>query len=314
MNLVLTVLAAYPLSRRSLKGTAIILAGIFISWYFYPGLIRTSLLVKDVGLLDTMWSLILPDAIAPFLLIILMTYIRGIPEELEEAAVVEGCSYWRILTRIVIPISKPVLATLTIFYAVGHWNQYFQALIYISDPDKYTLQLRLQIILELVVVAAADCPERTGVWIAGSGRCLGRGDRHSDGADRVDLSVLAKVLHQGCHAWDLDYLASEEGYRTAAIGIKGEHWEPTADGGFKRLIDDTAVTNLISWIQPCFEVLSLPFERASLKAKVLYGTMAHADEFLVWTDEVETAGNYLRPIINLPSPARDRYFGVIEGE
>jgi putative aldouronate transport system permease protein len=102
-----------------------------------------------VGLLDTMWSLILPDAIAPFLLIILMTYIRGIPEELEEAAVVEGCSYWRILTRIIIPISKPVLATLTIFYAVGHWNQYFQALIYISDPDKYTLQLRLQIILDL---------------------------------------------------------------------------------------------------------------------------------------------------------------------
>ena len=149
VNLVLTVLAAYPLSRRSLKGTAIILAGIFISWYFYPGLIPTFLLVKDVGLLDTMWSLILPDAIAPFLLIILMTYIRGIPEELEEAAVVEGCSYWRILTRIVVPISKPVLATLTIFYAVGHWNQYFQALIYISDPDKYTLQLRLQIILDL---------------------------------------------------------------------------------------------------------------------------------------------------------------------
>ena len=112
----------------------------------------------------------------------------------------------------------------------------------------------------------------------------------------------------------LDYLASEEGYRTMTIGIKGEHWEPTADGGFKRLIDESAVTRLISWIQPCFEVLSLPFERASLNAKVLYGTMAHADEFLVWTDEVEAAGNYPRPIINLPNPARDRYFGVIEGE
>ena len=147
-----------------------------------------------------MWSLILPDAIAPFLLIILMTYIRGIPEELEEAAVVEGCSYWRILTRIVVPISKPVLATLTIFYAVGHWNQYFQALIYISDPDKYTLQLRLQIILDLWSSRLQIVQDRTGLWIVGSGRRPGRRDRHSNGADRVDLSVLAKVLHQGGHA------------------------------------------------------------------------------------------------------------------
>lgn len=149
INLILTMLAAYPLSRRSLRGTSFILAAIFVSWYFNPGLIPTFLLVKDLGLLDTMWALILPDAIAPFLLIILMTYIRGIPSELEEAAVVEGCSYWVILRRIVIPVCKPVLATLTIFYAVTHWNQYFRALIYISDPNKYTLQLRLQIILDI---------------------------------------------------------------------------------------------------------------------------------------------------------------------
>ena len=149
VNLSLTMIAAYPLSRSKLKGTRIILAGIFISWYFYPGLIPTFLLVKNLGLLDTMWALILPNAIEPFLLIILMTYIRGIPVDLEEAAVMEGCSYWSILGRIVIPISKPVIATLTIFYAVGHWNQFFQALIYISNPDKYTLQLRLQIILDM---------------------------------------------------------------------------------------------------------------------------------------------------------------------
>ena len=98
------------------------------------------------------------------------------------------------------------------------------------------------------------------------------------------------------------------------IGVKGEHWEATGDGGFRRLIDDETVTNEISWIQPFFEALSLPFERASLNAKVLYGAMAHADEFLVWTDQVEGAGNYPIPVINLPNPARDRYFGVIQGE
>ena len=112
----------------------------------------------------------------------------------------------------------------------------------------------------------------------------------------------------------LDYMASEEGYQTMTIGVKGEHWEATADGGFRRLIDDATVTSQISWIQPCFATLSLPFDRASLNAKVLYGTMAHADEYLVWTDQVERAGNYPPPVVNLPTPARDRYFGVIRGE
>ena len=149
INLMMTMLAAYPLSRTGLKGVAFVLALMLVSWYFHPGLIPTFLLVRNLGLLNTIWALILPDAISPFLLIILITYIRGIPAQLEEAAVVEGSSYWQILIRIILPICTPVMATLTIFYAVSHWNQFFQALIYMNDGDMYTLQLRLKIIIDL---------------------------------------------------------------------------------------------------------------------------------------------------------------------
>ena len=145
----MTVLAGYPLSRRGLKGTAIILAAIFISWYFYPGLIPTFLLVKDVGLLDTMWSLILPEAIAPFLLIILIDLH---PWDSGGAGRGGGGGGVLLLANSDTHRHSDQQAGAGDphhFYAVGHWNQYFQALIYISDPDKYTLQLRLQIILDL---------------------------------------------------------------------------------------------------------------------------------------------------------------------
>ena len=149
LNLLFTILAAYPLSRSRLAGVGFILGLVFVSWYFNPGLIPTYLVVRGMGLIDTIWALIFPDVIQPFLLIILITYIRGIPHEMEEAAVVEGSSYWGILRRIVIPICRPVIATLIIFYAVGHWNQFFQGLLYINDSDKYTLQMRLRIIIDL---------------------------------------------------------------------------------------------------------------------------------------------------------------------
>ena len=135
LNLLFTILAAYPLSRSRLAGVGFILGLVFVSWYFNPGLIPTYLVVRGMGLIDTIWALIFPDVIQPFLM--------------EEAAVVEGSSYWGILRRIVIPICRPVIATLIIFYAVGHWNQFFQGLLYINDSDKYTLQMRLRIIIDL---------------------------------------------------------------------------------------------------------------------------------------------------------------------
>jgi putative aldouronate transport system permease protein len=148
-SIIMTTLAAYPLSRTGLKGTGIILRLIVFTMYFNGGLIPTYLLVKSLGLIDKMGVLILPDVIQTFLLIIMISYFRGIPVELEEAAKVEGCSNFGILWRIILPLAKPVIATLVIYYAVSYWNMFFQALMYIQSPSKYTLQIKLYQILNV---------------------------------------------------------------------------------------------------------------------------------------------------------------------
>jgi len=148
-SMIVTTLAAYPLSRTGLKGTGLILRLIVFTMYFGGGLIPTYLLVKSLGLTNTMGALIFPDLVHTFWLIIMISYFRGIPVELEEAAKVEGCSDFGILYRIIIPLAKPVLATLIIFYAVHYWNTFFQALIYIQSPTKYTLQIKLYQVLNI---------------------------------------------------------------------------------------------------------------------------------------------------------------------
>lgn len=148
-SIVMTTLAAYPLTRKGLKGTGIILRLIVFTMYFNGGLIPTYLLIKNLGLIDTMGALIFPDVIQTFLLIIMMSYFRSIPVELEEAAKVEGCSEFGILWRIIVPLSKPVIATLVIYYAVSYWNMFQQALMYIQSPSKYTLQIKLYQVLNV---------------------------------------------------------------------------------------------------------------------------------------------------------------------
>ncbi len=148
-SIIMTTLTAYPLSRRDLKGRNFILKLIVFTMYFSGGLIPTYILVKSVGLTNKMGSLILPGVIDTFLLIIMISYFRSLPVELEEAAKVEGCSNFGILARIIIPLSLPVIATLTIFYAVSYWNTFFNALIYIQSPKKYTLQIKLYQVLNI---------------------------------------------------------------------------------------------------------------------------------------------------------------------
>jgi len=149
VSIVMTTLTAYPLSRKNLKGTGIIMRLIVFTMYFSGGLIPTYLLVKNLKLVNQMGSLILPDVIQTFLLIIMISYFRGLPVELEEAAKVEGCGNFRILLQIIIPLSMPVIATLVIFYAVSYWNTFFQALLYIQSPKKYTLQIKLYQVLNV---------------------------------------------------------------------------------------------------------------------------------------------------------------------
>lgn len=141
IQVLLTFTMAYPLSRRNLPGRNIFLSLVVFTLVFTGGLIPTYLIVREMGLLDTYWSLILPLAINPFYLIIVKNFFQELPEELQEAAQIDGCSEFGVFWRIVLPLSKPILATMGLFYAVAIWNDFMSPLLYISDSSKWTLQM-----------------------------------------------------------------------------------------------------------------------------------------------------------------------------
>ncbi|MBD2843587.1 carbohydrate ABC transporter permease [Paenibacillus sp. IB182496] len=143
INMYLTLLTAYPLSRRILKGKKAVLLGIVFTMIFSAPLIPSYLVIKSAGLMNTLWAIMLPNAIAAFNLILCISFFRGLPEELAEAAKVDGMSDYRILWRIFMPLSMPIVMTLTLFYAVGHWNNYMGPLFFITDPAIKPLQLYL---------------------------------------------------------------------------------------------------------------------------------------------------------------------------
>ncbi|MBO0995854.1 carbohydrate ABC transporter permease [Bacillus sp. SD088] len=147
INLVLTVLGAYPLSRKTLPGRKIIMLFLLFTMYFSGGLIPTYLVIKNLHLINTYWAMVLPGAVSVYNLIVLRTFFENIPEELHEAATIDGAKTLQILVRIVLPLSVPVLAVMVLFYGVAHWNAFFNGLIYLSDRDKYPLQLFIREIL-----------------------------------------------------------------------------------------------------------------------------------------------------------------------
>ena len=130
-------------------GRNVILSLITFTLVFGGGMIPTFLVVKGLGLIDSLWSLMLPGAISTWNLIIIKNFFQGIPAELEEAAKIDGAGDMRVLWQIVLPLSKPMLATFALFYAVGFWNSYTSALLYINDLDKWTLQIMLRQIIML---------------------------------------------------------------------------------------------------------------------------------------------------------------------
>ena len=157
INMIMTVLAAYPLSRPDLPGRKFLMVLITLTMFFSGGLIPTYMLVKNLGMVDTAWALLVPGAIATYNLIVMRTYFQSsIPWELQEAAHMDGCSNWRLLWSIILPLSKPILAVMVLFYAVGHWNSFFNALIYIRQESLYPLQLVLREILMISQSAAVD--------------------------------------------------------------------------------------------------------------------------------------------------------------
>jgi len=147
-NVVMTIIAAYPLSRQDLVGRRVITIAFIFTMLFSGGLIPTYMVVRDLGLLDTRWAMILPTGINIFNLLITITFFRTtIPPELIEAARIDGASDFRAFASIVIPLARPIIAVLALFYAVQHWNTYFSALIYLKDQSLFPLQIVLREIL-----------------------------------------------------------------------------------------------------------------------------------------------------------------------
>ncbi len=144
LNLFLTSMTAYVLARTEFIGKNIVILFLIAIMVFEPSMITEYLLMKDLQLLDTYSSLILYKAVNVYYLFILMRFFQEIPESLIEASRIDGAGHFRIFTRIVLPLSKPALATMTLFYGVYHWNEYFRATIYINDPSKWPLQVVLR--------------------------------------------------------------------------------------------------------------------------------------------------------------------------
>lgn len=141
--MLMTILAAYPLTKTHLRGRKAIMYMIVFTMFFSGGIIPEYILVKQLHLVNSIWALILPLMINPFYLIIMISFFNSIPASLEEAAELDGCSYFGILLRIILPLSMPILATLSLFYAVNRWNGFMDTLFYITNPNLYPLQLKL---------------------------------------------------------------------------------------------------------------------------------------------------------------------------
>ena len=157
--LALTTTMAYALAFKYLPGRNTVLTLVIFTMVFSGGMIPTFLVVKDLGLLDTYWALILPAAISPFYLIIIKNYFQELPEELLEAARIDGCTDIGVFLRIVLPLSKPILATFGLFYAVGIWNDFTSPLLYLSDPTMWTLQMFVR-----QVTVSADLATTLGTY------------------------------------------------------------------------------------------------------------------------------------------------------
>ncbi|GIP45608.1 putative ABC transporter permease protein YtcP [Paenibacillus sp. J45TS6] len=174
INLVFTSLMAYPLAKRHLRGRRTIMMGVLFTMLFGGGLIPTYFVVKALHLTDTLWSLMIPTAISAFNLIVLKNFFQQIPDGLEDSAKIDGCNDLGVLIRIVLPLSLPAMATFGLFYAVGHWNQFFNAILYINDNTKWPIQVLLR---EIVILA--------------SGRI---GDTNIDDAEIQPLTIRMAVI------------------------------------------------------------------------------------------------------------------------
>lgn len=159
LNLVMTMLCAYPLSRKEFKARNFLAMYFVFTMYFSGGLIPSYMLVKNLNLINTRWALIIPTAMSTYNMIICRTYItNSIPDEMYEAAQLDGCTPWKYFLRIVVPLCKPILAVLTLYYGVAKWNDYFSAMVYIN---KDSLQPLPTIMREILIQNKVDMTQIT---------------------------------------------------------------------------------------------------------------------------------------------------------
>jgi putative aldouronate transport system permease protein len=148
--MILTTLCAYPLSRSKLRGRNIIMGFIVFTMYFNPGIIPNYLNIKNLGMLDTFWALLIPGSLSAYNMIILRTFFQSIDESLYEAAYLDGCSEVKTLIKVVLPLTTPAIATLSLFYAVGRWNGFEDVLFYINNPKLFTVQWKLKQMMDSI--------------------------------------------------------------------------------------------------------------------------------------------------------------------
>lgn len=166
INLVMTAIAAYPLSRTEFFGRKFFMLAIVLTMFFNGGMIPTYVVVNSFGMIDTIWAIVIPNAIWTIELLILKSFYENMSESLRESAIMDGASELRVLFSIIIPLSTPALASIGLFYFMGHWNSYFIPMIYLNDAAKYPLQVVLRDMLifatnesEGIIDKAALAPE-----------------------------------------------------------------------------------------------------------------------------------------------------------
>ena len=184
LNLVVTICLAYPLSRKDFKGRGILTLMMTITMFFNGGLIPTYLCYKQLGLVNNPWVMILPGLVTTYNCILVRTFFQSQPYELQEAAMIDGCSNFRILWQIIIPLSKPIIAVMTIYYGVGHWNAYFDALVYISKDEFKPLSLILR---DILVTVTASASGKDGMGSAGGQEAM---DELAKTAESMKYAVI----------------------------------------------------------------------------------------------------------------------------
>jgi putative aldouronate transport system permease protein len=162
INLSFTAMCAFPLSRRDFSGRKVLTIFVTVTMFFGGGLIPLYLVVMRIGLINSMWAVVLVPAINTWYMFIMRTYFQGLPDALQESAIIDGANDIHILIRIIIPLAKPIMATLLLFYAVYHWNSFFNAMIFLNEKKKFPIQIILR---NVVVAGRMDATNEIGAGI-----------------------------------------------------------------------------------------------------------------------------------------------------